>query len=326
MKKCILCLCIFTVLYTAAQKTTYYNWKWDSCDISMARFISVVTQTDSGWLRNDIYIATKKLQLEGLYKDSNCRIANGWEKHYYTNGNLSSEARYINGVLDGTIINYHYNGMMRDSVLYVEGKPVGTLKRWHSNGYIADSVVFGNDDMALQVSWFDNGIPSSSGRSYYWSLQGISYYWSPHGRWRYFHRNGKIASMDEYEKGKLLSRVYFDEAGMQLDDTASRDRRALFRGSTGIKWKNYVENNLQWPRGVKLVNTDTVTVMVRAAIDEAGNVTDAYVEVPFHPLFDKEVLRVVKRSPKWQPAISHNRYVKDWLVEAVNFIDRRKKD
>jgi protein TonB len=112
---------------------------------------------------------------------------------------------------------------------------------------------------------------------------------------------------------------------MQLTDTSNRDRPALFRNRPD-SWKRYVENNLQWPRGVKLVNTDTITVVVMATIDEAGNVTDAYVSVPFHPLFDKEVLRVVKRSPKWTPAISHNRYIKYWLVEAVDFVGRPKKD
>ncbi|MBK6379173.1 MAG: hypothetical protein IPF72_05280 [Chitinophagaceae bacterium] len=311
----MLCLCIFTPLYAAAQKTTHYDWKGLPCDISMARFIAVVTQTDSGWLRSDIYIATKKLCMEGLFKDSSCLIPNGWFRHYYTNGNLSSERRFINGVSEGTSFMYHYNGMIKDSMVYIKGVLTGTSKSWHNNGYIADSVVYSNDSAALHVSWFDNGMPSSGGKT----INRL-----PEGKWRYYHRNGNLAALEEYKAGKQVSRIYFDEAGMQLTDTSSRDRRALFRGSRA-KWRRYVENNLQWPGGVKLVNTDTITVVVMATIDEAGNVTDAYVEVPFHPLFDKEVLRVVKRSPKWIPAISHNRYVKDWLFEPVDFIDRRKK-
>jgi antitoxin component YwqK of YwqJK toxin-antitoxin module len=309
-------LYIFTAFHTIAQKTTYYDWKWQSCDISMARFISVVTQTDSGWLRSEIYIATKKLHREGLYKDSSCEIPNGWVRRYYTNGNLESEVRFTNGMTDGIYTAYHYNGMISDSMFYFKGVITGTLKRWHNNGFIADSVVYNKDGSAVQVSWFNNGMPSSGGKTTY-GLQ--------EGRWRYYHSNGNLASQEEYKAGKQVSRIYFDEDGMQLTDTSSRDRPALFRGSRG-KWRRYVENNLQWPRNVKLVNTDTVTVMVMATIDEAGNVTNAYVEVPFHPLFDKEVLRVVKRSPKWTPAISHNRYVKDWLFEAVDFYMRPKKD
>jgi len=316
MKKCILCLCIFTALHTVAQKTTYYNWKWEPCDISMARFISVVKQTDSGWLRNDIYIATKKLSMVALYKDSSCKIRNGLTRRYYTNGNLLSETRFNDGKLDGTSITYHYNGMMQDSVVWVKDVATGTFKSWHNNGYIADSVVNNDDGSSVRVSWFDNGMPSSAGRSNYVF---------PEGKWRYFHRNGQVAALEEYRRGKLLSRIYFDEQGLQLTDTASRDRPALFRGSRA-KWKQFLDDNLEFPRDVKLVNTDTITVVVVATINEEGKVTDAYVDVPFHPWFDKEVLRVMKRSPRWDPAISHNRYVKDQVRQPVNFIGRPKKD
>jgi antitoxin component YwqK of YwqJK toxin-antitoxin module len=316
MKKCVLCICIFTAFHTIAQKTTYSDWQRKPCDISMARFIAVVTQTDSGWLRSEIYIATKKLALEGLYKDSSCQIPNGWVRHYYTNGNLSSEIRFINGMIEGPFTTYHYNGVKRDSTFYVKGSAAGTFKSWHSNGYIADSVVCDEKVRAVQVSWFDNGIPSVSGRTDYGYREG---------RWHYFHRNGNLAALEDYKRNKLVSRIYFDEEGMQLSDTSDRDRPALFRGSPG-KWKKYVENNLVWPRNVNLVNTDTITVVVMATIDESGKITDAYVDVPFHPLFDKEVLRVIKRSPKWAPSISHNRYVKDWIRQPVDFIGRPKKN
>lgn len=316
MKKCILFIYIFTAFTTAAQKTTYYNWKWQPCDISKARFVSVVTQTDSGWLRSNMYIATKKLQMEGLYKDSNCQVPNGRVRWFYTNGNLQSERLFPNGIPDGTFITYHYNGMICDSMGYVKGVPTGTSKRWHSNGYIADSVVYGNDGSAVQVSWFDNGIPSSAGKTHYWLQEG---------KWRYYHRNGNLASLEEYKAGILVSRICFDEKGMQVTDTSSRDRPATFKGSRA-KWKKYMENNLEWPKGVKLVNTDTVTVVVIATIDEKGNVTNAYVDVPFDPLFNNEVLRVVKRSPKWQPAISHNRFVMQDISEAVDFTQQPSKE
>lgn len=254
--------------------------------------------------------------MAGLYKDSSCQTPNGRVRTYYTNGNLESERFFPNGIPDGTFITYHYNGMINDSSVWVKGIITGTSKSWHSNGYLSDSVVYNKDALAVQVSWFDNGMPSSAGKTNYWL---------PEGKWRYFHRNGKIAAQEEYKAGELLNRIYFDDDEMQLTDTSNRDRPAIFKGSEA-RWKRFVENNLEWPGGVKLVNTDTITVVVRATINEDGNVTDAYVEVPFDPLFDKEVLRVIKRSPKWAPAISHNRYVKDWIRLPVDFIGLPKKD
>ena len=318
MKKCILCSCIFIAFTATAQKITFYDWRWMPCNESQARFVSRVEQTDSGWLRSDIYLATKKLRMEELYKDSNCQVPIGTTRSYYTNQRLQSESHYSNGILNGPLITYHYNGMIKDSVIFVNGAPTGTLKSWHSNGYLADSVVNDTSGSAVQVSWFDNGKPSGAGKTKY-GLQ--------EGKWRYFHRNGNTAALEEYKAGKLLSRIYFDEEGMQVTDTSNRDRPAMFRGSDrNDRWIKYMENNLEWPPHVKLVNTDTVTVTVVATIDEKGNVTDAYVEVPFDPLFDNGVLRVIKRSPKWTPAISHNRYVKDLLIHSVNFYAKPKNE
>lgn len=319
MRISILCFYLFCGFAADAQNIRFYNWMGIPCPDSMARYVSVIKKTDSGWLRNDIFLATKKSRLEGLYEDSVCEIPNGWIKQFYSNGSLLSVGRFVHGAPEGTFISYHYNGAIRDSIFYVSGVISGLSKRWHRNGYISDSVVHNMDGSATAMYWFNNGIPSAAGKIKRFVQDG---------RWRYFHRNGNLAAIEEYQEGKLQSRIYFDEDGKQIMDTANRDRPAMFRGSNNRsgKWRKYVENSLIWPRGVKLVNTDTVTILVIATINEKGNITDAYVDVPFNPVFDEIVLRAIKKSPRWSPAISHNRYVEDYLFEPVDFIDRRKKD
>jgi TonB family protein len=101
-------------------------------------------------------------------------------------------------------------------------------------------------------------------------------------------------------------------------DTANKDRFAEFRGDVK-KWRSFLTNNLEFPVGVKLNNTEKITVVVNATIDEEGNITDAYVSVPVHSKFDDEALRVFKRSPKWAPAISHNRRVKHYIRQPITF-------
>lgn len=144
----------------------------------------------------------------------------------------------------------------------------------------------------MHAHWFDNGLPSFAGRSFKGDQQG---------RWRYFHKNGQTAAVEDYEDGKLLGRMYYNEEGIVLTDTTNRDRGADFKGGKE-KWRSFMENKLQFPSGVKLVNTDVITVVINATIDEEGNVTDVYVDIPFNPLFDEEALRVMKKSPKWVPA------------------------
>jgi TonB family protein len=309
MKKFILFLYIITAVHTQAQVTTYYDWRWKPCDVSLARFFSVVEKTDSGWLRNDFFLATKKLQMAGLYKDEATEKQNGWFSYFYPNENLSSRGRYVNGKKDGLWLSYHYNGMMSDSSFYEAGSLKGTSISWYNNGYMADSAEYSYDGKAVYISWFDDGSPSSAGRLVNNKKEGA---------WQYFHKNGKNAALEKYQQGNLVSRIYYDEKGIQLTDTSNRDQRAVFRGSE-IKWRNFLENNLEFPRHVKLVNTDIITVVLAATINEEGNVEDVYVEIPFDPKFDDEALRVMKKSPKWSPAIDHNRNVKSHIRQPISF-------
>jgi TonB family protein len=77
--------------------------------------------------------------------------------------------------------------------------------------------------------------------------------------------------------------------------------------------------NLEFPAGVTLKNTEKITVVVNATIDEEGNISDAYISVPVHPKFDEEALRVFKRSPKWIPAVAFNRSVKYYIRQPLTF-------
>lgn len=77
MKTILLALLLFSAACTAAQKTQYYNWNWKPCDAADARFVSITDKTDSGWVRRDFYLSTKKSQMKGLYSDSTLKTKNG---------------------------------------------------------------------------------------------------------------------------------------------------------------------------------------------------------------------------------------------------------
>jgi hypothetical protein len=297
-------------MFTNAQKNTqYFSWQWKPCEIGLARFIAVIEHTDSGWFRNDFFAANNQLQMQGLYKDSACKIANGRFTYFYPDGKVSSSGKYVNEKKQGLWYSYHSNGMMRDSSVYEAGEKTGTSMGWHSNGYMSDSALFNSNGSAIHVGWFDNGLPSFSGKTMTNKKEGP---------WRFFHKNGNTAALEKYEQDKLISRIYYDEDGVQLTDTTNKDRDAEFNG--GIeKWKKFLEKNLQFPTGYKITNTDIVTITVTVLIDEEGNVTEPYVDIPFKPVFDKEALRVIKKSPKWLPAVSHNRKVKMYIRQPISF-------
>lgn len=313
MKKLLLALLLLPLVCSAQKQVfNYYDWQWKPCEVGLARFVAVMQQTDSGWLRHDYYLSNNNLQMSGLYADSACKNENGFFRYYYSNGILSSYGTYVNGKKEGTWISFHSNGMMSDSGSYSNGEHIGISIGWHSNGFMSDSSFYNGDGSSVAVGWYDNGNPSFAGKY----LKN-----KPVGKIQYFHKGGSTAALETYDdKGVLQQVLYFNEGGEKIDKALYPAREAEFAG--GIeKWRKYLYKNMQFPVGLKLVNTETVTVVVTALIDEDGNVVDAYVRVPFKPPFDAEALKAVKKSPKWIPAASHNRRIRFYINQPVTFTE-----
>jgi len=110
----------------------------------------------------------------------------------------------------------------------------------------------------------------------------------------------------------------FDEAGNGISDTANKDHEAQFPGSMKA-WQKFLQKNIYFPTQYKFENADKAVVVVEAVIDEDGNMTDVEINTPLYPAFDEIALKAIKHSPKWQPAVQHNRRVKYRILQAVYF-------
>ena len=311
MKQIFLVVFQLIVSFTFTQTTTsFYDWKWQPCDISKARFYSTLDKSDSGWLRNDYFMSTQKLQMKALYKDSACKIMNGNAIYFYANGSIEASGRKIDNKTQGIYLRWHPNGMMADSGLYDNDRIMGTKLSWHANGIMSDSTTAINDSVSVSVSWFDNGNPSS---------YGLISHEKKHGKWNYFHSNGKPSAIEMNEYGKAVSIEYFNEDGSPQPDSSQVRREAVFK--SGIEaWKKYVLNKTYWPEEYKITNSDVAVVVVRFIINEDGQVEDPFVSTPFHPLMDKIALDVIRKSPVWKPEMDHNRRVKAYRQQPITFI------
>ncbi len=302
-------LLIISITSDAQKIEKYYNYQWKECPPAEARFASLITKTDSGWLRLDYFLGTKKLQMSGLYEDSATRSANGVSYFYYSNGMTESTGKNVHNKKEGLWLNFYRDGSLRDSTVYENGTPAGTSIGWHQNGYPSDSVVYNKDGSSVEVNWFDNGVPASAGRK---MLE------KNNGAWQFFHKNGQLAATEVFDNGKLLSRKYYDENGIEEADTTSKNREARFPGGQA-GWKKFILKHIYFPDQYRLVNADAVTVVVTATIDEDGNVTDPFVEVPFNKAFDDIAIAIFRKSPKWIPAIRYNRTVQQRVGQPITF-------
>ncbi len=302
---------ISAFVFAKAQKIEkYFDYQWKETEPNSARFYAIIVKTDSGWHRQDYFIHEQKLQMDGIYEDDECKVANGLFRYYNSNGNLQSAGIYKHGKKQGVWISYYPNMMMSDSVNYNDGNPIGLKFSWHDNGIMSDSMQVAPDGSGVQVTWFDNGNPASAGRYGAGMKQN--------GKWQYFHKNGKLSALETYKDGLLTDKHYFDEEGNQMSDTTNKDEKATFIGGMNA-WQKYLYKHIYFPSRFKIINADKAVVVVDGTIDEEGNITDINVSTPFYPEFDAIAVDAMKKSPKWIPAIQHNRKVKYRVRQAVFF-------
>jgi antitoxin component YwqK of YwqJK toxin-antitoxin module len=298
-------------LSALAQKTeTFYDYNWKPCTVEKARFYSTLEKTDSGWFRHDYFINSRKLQMQALYKDSTCKIQNGYCIYFHANGNVSTIGRRVNNKNDDVCVQYYSNGMMADSATYKDGMSVGCRITWHRNGYMSDSIRHVNDSMDIHIGWFDDGSLSFSG---YW-LRG-----NKHGKWKYYHRNGNLAGNEIFDRGKVIRKDFFGEDNTPQPDTSKANSEASFKKGGIEGWRKYLADNSYWPAGLQLANTNAVTIGVEFTINEEGKPEEIEAYIPFHNAFDKIAIGIIRKSPAWKPAMQHNRKVKQRFRQPVTF-------
>lgn len=299
---------------TAQTTERLYNHKWEQCDAASASFYSLTVKTDSGYYRRDFYIRDAQLQMSGLYLDSICEEKNGYFTFYYPDGGVKSSGKYANNELDGPWVSYHYNKVRSDSAIYSKGKRTGTSLYWHTNGTLSDSLYRKDKQTYALVSWFSNAQLSAKG--------DFAANFDKIGRWDYYHKNGQPSGIEYFENGKRISAQYFDDQGNISQDTSGIIRIASFKGGEK-KYRKYLQNKLHFPKGYKISNASSVSIVVTFTVTEEGKIENVYTSVPFDHRFDTVVEKVVKQFPDWIPAKNNNRNISMQLSLPVKFSNHK---
>jgi hypothetical protein len=302
----------FFTLEVAAQKTidTWYDEHWVDTHVQLARYFSRVEHTDSGWYRKDVYVATQKWQMLGLYEDQACTLKNGVFRYFYPNGNLKSLETYAHNKKAGLHLSFFEDGTLKDSAFYLNGHVKGEANGWYKNGNQSFKIIMDDNGNGIVTKWFPDGQPSEAGR--------LKNFDGKNGRWQYFHSNGKVSGVELYEMGLLKSYQYFNEDGSPEEDTVTINRPLSFPGGTKA-WSKYIDGQIFFPEGLDVKNGYRAVLLITATIDENGKVTDVLVDLPLNPRLDKIAINALLKSPKWIPAKEHNRRVSSTFSQYVSF-------
>jgi antitoxin component YwqK of YwqJK toxin-antitoxin module len=304
----ILVLCSLTTI--AQKKEEGFDVSFKRTDGS-PRYYVITEQTGNRWHRLAYYVPESSLAMEGWYLDAACEKPDGDQTWFHSNKMIKSNLKYSNGVLSGTAVNYHDNGMMSDSATYEAGKRKGAELKWNVEGMLVDSSNWDGAGNGVQVRWYNDGVTASAGR---WTADTAK-----DNRWKYFHPNGKVLAVEDYDKGKRTAIQCYDINGELLPVAKCEGSEAVFpKGETA--WRNFVVKNLNPDVPVrKKAPAGTYLVYLFFVVETDGTLSGFKPETNFGFGMEEEVVRLLKKSPKWTPAMEFGRPVRAYRRQPVTF-------
>ncbi|MEO6329656.1 MAG: TonB family protein [Ginsengibacter sp.] len=180
------------------------------------------------------------------------------------------------------------NNVLRGTGTYPDTtltSPDGTLVRYDRKGNLEDSISYAEGQTDFSYHYYPNG-------------QVAVHYHLPYGK-----KEGITETFDE--NGKKIKNFIMS-------------REVEFKGGEDA-WQAYLKKNTEKDLTLKGSRGGvTVTAEVEFIIDEEGQVTNQkIIRSSGYKNVDKDALRVISESPKWNPAISYNKTVKANKVQSV---------
>jgi len=118
-------------------------------------------------------------------------------------------------------------------------------------------------------------------------------------------------------KEQVTTNVVKEEPKTTSNDAAPIQREPEFPGGQQA-WLNFLQKYLVAPG--ELEPGERKTVAIRFFVSEEGLVTNFQVVQSAGSVYDNEVIRVLKKMPKWKPAIQNGQAVSRAFTQPVTFV------
>lgn len=290
MKKIISLFFVFVAINVLAQDTitTYFDRHWNKTYSDKASYFrNAYLNKDLGlWVVKDYYI-DGKIQMEGLYLDKKLKKQTGEAVFYHYNGNISAKGQYSDGKKEGIWKYYYFNANIKQEGKMVSGKQDSLWNFYDRTGFFAGKAYFINDKEEGESTWY--------------------------------YPNGKIAEELVYKKGKVKSKINYDENGTPIK-IKEKDHFIdnVIVNNEKIPIMIYLKNNITYPEELQAAGKEG-NVLIHFVVRKDGSIESVKLAKADHPLFNKEVLRVVKMIQSFEPVFSHGMYREVDLFSPFNF-------
>lgn len=119
------------------------------------------------------------------------------------------------------------------------------------------------------------------------------------------------------DQGKQIVEVKKDDDENKIFDKVEIE--AKFPGGDS-KWRQYLERNLDPNTPVDNGAPEgTYTVVVQFVVDKEGNISDVRPLTKHGYGMEDEAMKVIKKGPKWDPAVQNGRQVKAYRKQPITF-------
>ncbi len=192
-------------------------------------------------------------------------------------------------------------------------KGVGLMVRYYENGRKKDSTFFFDDatkNYAFKYTYYKSGNLEDSvfGKN----EETIT---SSH-----FYENGNLCAHAFFDRDQQLFRctVAYDSLGNIIPNFIFQKLASFKDGEQG--WTEYLQKNLQTNIPIKKkAPTGEYTVILNFEVSPSGNIVNVSAENDPGYGTKEEAIRVLKKSPKWEPAILYGKNVPFHLRQSIVF-------
>lgn len=297
MKKLLVLAAVLCALQTLAQNKKrflyYLNNSLESVPQAEATIVGKGLM-EKGLLKLDCYAVTDNMLLLTVhYKDSSL------------------------SVLEGPFTSFHPNGDTEQTGTYAANNKEGVWQKWDSLGYKTDSINYKADKALFKREWEYDEKGKLNYRKTTDSLAGTY-------QAIYYDEDGKTDYQVDF-KGDNGTLVTYGEKGIIKEAVFTRvEREAEFPGGND-GWREYLENNLNPDVPVNLkAPAGSYRVEVRFIVNEDGSLSNIKPMTNHGFGMEKEVVRILKKGPKWIPAVQYGRNIKAYRMQPVTFVVEEK--
>ncbi|MBK9485882.1 MAG: hypothetical protein IPO01_11975 [Chitinophagaceae bacterium] len=300
-QKLISILLLFTVLKCAGQnyKFIYYlDENLNTVHKSKAVIIG------KGYIQGnamilDCFTPDKLIKVvSATFTDSTLAKLNGLYRSYFADNKIESEGYYVNNDMEGLWINRNEQGLITDSITYWKGIPL----------------------VQINYEYYYSNLKKDTILSYRYSCKD-SLKNTFNEKFISIKNEKEILTAEANFKGERgLLKEYDSLGGVKSDSVFSRNQKeADFIGGENA-WRDYLRRTLN--ANVPADNnapSGKYMVMVNFIVNENGIVTNIVPEN--NPGYGTvaEVIRVIKISGRWAPAIRYGRPIKAYRRQPVTF-------